>query len=235
MVRPEQRDARMFKARPLMMGLSAMPGGKGPLSLRVMTARPDQCPMDAFLASTLIVTLAEIGDKTMLLAILLACRFGRPMQIVSGILLATIANHLLAAAAGVWLAGTVEARWFEIAVATGFILMALWTLVPDRIDEDEAAAARGGRSAFMVALVAFFLAEMGDKTQVATVALGGQYQSLLWVTLGTTLGMMIANVPAVLLGERITRLVPMRLVRILAAAALALTGAWAMWLALSAG
>lgn len=189
--------------------------------------------MDALLSSTLIVALAEIGDKTMLLAILLACRFGKPMPIIAGILLATIANHLLAAAAGVWLAGMIDGRWFQIAVAIGFIAMAAWTLVPDSIDEDGSGTAHASGSAFIVTLVAFFIAEMGDKTQVATVALGAQYQSLLWVTLGTTLGMMIANVPAVILGERITRLLPMHIIRMAAATALALTGLWALWLALA--
>lgn len=189
--------------------------------------------MDALLSSTLIVALAEIGDKTMLLAILLACRFGKPAQIIAGILIATIANHLLAAAAGVWLAGMIEARWFQIAVGAGFIAMAAWTLVPDSIEEDEGGTAHARGSAFIVTLVAFFIAEMGDKTQVATVALGAQYQSLMWVAIGTTLGMMIANVPAVLLGERVTRLLPMRIIRIAAAAALALTGLWALWLALA--
>jgi putative Ca2+/H+ antiporter (TMEM165/GDT1 family) len=191
--------------------------------------------MDAFLSSTLIVALAEIGDKTMLLAILLACRFGKPLQIVAGILVATIANHLLAAAAGVWLAGTIETYWFQIAVAVGFIVMAAWTLIPDKIDQDESGTAYAGGSAFLVTLVAFFIAEMGDKTQVATVALGAQHQSLLWVTLGTTLGMMIANVPAVFLGDRITQMLPMPVIRIAAASVLALTGIWALWLALSAG
>lgn len=190
--------------------------------------------MDALLSSTLIVALAEIGDKTMLLAILLACRFGKPTQIIAGILLATIANHLLAAGAGVWLAGMIDARWFQVAVAIGFIAMAAWTLVPDSIDEDGSGTAHAQGSAFIVTLIAFFIAEMGDKTQVATVALGAQYQSLIWVAIGTTLGMMIANVPAVLLGERITRLLPMRIIRIAAAAALALTGLWALWLALAA-
>jgi Ca2+/H+ antiporter, TMEM165/GDT1 family len=190
--------------------------------------------MDALIPSTLIVALAEVGDKTMLLAVLLACRFGKPAQIIAGILVATVANHLLAAAAGVWLADMIGARWFQIAVATGFLVMAAWTLVPDSIDQDAAGTPQDRRGPFAVALAAFFIAEMGDKTQIATVALGAQYQSLLWVTLGTTLGMMIANVPAVVLGERITRLLPLHLIRMAAAVALALTGLWALWTALLA-
>jgi Ca2+/H+ antiporter, TMEM165/GDT1 family len=235
MVRPGQRDGASVQGKTA----DDVPFRNTGRERRIVVAR-HSCPagaklMDAFLSSTLIVALAEIGDKTMLLAILLACRFGKPLQIVAGILLATIANHLLAAAAGVWLAGMIEARWFQFAVAIGFIVMAAWTLVPDSIDEDGAGAAHAAGSAFMVTLIAFFIAEMGDKTQVATVALGAQHQSLLWVTLGTTLGMMIANVPAVLLGDRITRILPMRIIRLAAAAVLALTGLWALYLATMTG
>jgi putative Ca2+/H+ antiporter (TMEM165/GDT1 family) len=184
--------------------------------------------LEILLSSTLLVTFAEIGDKTMLLAIILACRFRRPWPIVAGILAATIVNHALAAWAGVAVAGLLDGFWFRLAVAIGFLAMAAWTLIPDKIDEDDAATATG-RGAFLTTLVAFFMAEMGDKTQIATVALGAQYHAVVLVALGTTLGMMIANVPAVFLGERITRMLPMTMIRIAAAAIFALLGLWALW------
>lgn len=172
--------------------------------------------MDIFLSSTLLVAFAEIGDKTMLLAIVLACRFRQPLPIIAGILLATLLNHAAAAWAGALIAGLLDGYWFRLAVALGFLIMAAWILVPDKIDEDETGTTpRYG--AFLTTVIAFFLAEMGDKTQIATVALGAQYQQVAIVTTGTTLGMMIANVPAVFLGERITRIIPMKIVRIGAA------------------
>ncbi|MBU3077219.1 TMEM165/GDT1 family protein [Sphingomonas quercus] len=183
--------------------------------------------MEAFLASTLVVAVAEIGDKTMLLAVLLACRFRAPGAIIAGILLATLANHGLAALAGAEVAGLLDGWWFRLAVALGFLAMALWTLVPDRLDDDgDARPSRFGP--FLTTLVSFFIVEIGDKTQVATVALGAQYHAVLTVAAGTTLGMMIANVPAVLLGERAVRIVPLGLVRIVAAAIFAVLGAVAL-------
>jgi putative Ca2+/H+ antiporter (TMEM165/GDT1 family) len=178
--------------------------------------------MEAFLISTGIVALAEIGDKTQLLAFILAARFRQPLPIVAGILVATLANHALAGALGQWitsLAGPEIMRWV---LGVSFIAMAAWIMVPDEIDADEADQARG--SAFTATLVAFFLAEMGDKTQVATVALAAQYQSLVAVVAGTTLGMLIANVPAVLLGDRIAHRMPVRTVHAVAAAIFALLG-----------
>jgi putative Ca2+/H+ antiporter (TMEM165/GDT1 family) len=178
--------------------------------------------MEAFLISTGIVALAEIGDKTQLLAFILAAKFRKPLPIIAGILVATVANHAFAGALGAWittLAGPEIMRWV---LGVSFIGMALWTLIPDKLAEDEAKLARFG--VFGTTLVAFFLAEMGDKTQVATVALAAQYQAIVSVVAGTTLGMMIANVPAVLLGDRIAQRMPVRLVHALAAAIFAVLG-----------
>ena len=173
--------------------------------------------IEAFLSSTAVVALAEIGDKTMLLAIVLAARLRAPWAILAGILVATIANHALAALVGREVAGLLEAPWFRIAVALGFVAMAAWTLVPDKLDDDEDAFThRGGP--FLTTLVAFFLVEIGDKTQVATIALGAQYDSVVAVALGTTLGMMIANTPAVFLGEAIVERISLKATRITAAA-----------------
>lgn len=180
--------------------------------------------IEAFLASTAVVALAEIGDKTMLLAIVLAARLKAPWQILGGILAATLANHALAALAGQQVAGLVDAPWFRIAVALGFIAMAGWTLVPDKLDEDDGVRRRGG--AFSTTLVSFFVVEMGDKTQVATVALGAQYHSVLVVAAGTTLGMMIANAPAVLLGEQLVRRISLKATRITAALLFLALGLW---------
>ena len=179
--------------------------------------------MEAFLISTGVVALAEIGDKTQLLAFILAARFRRPWPIVAGILAATIVNHALAGAAGAWLmalAGPVVMRWV---LGVSFLAMAAWTLVPDHVDEGEVAP-RSGRGVFLTTIVAFFLAEMGDKTQIATVALAAKYAMPVAVVAGTTLGMMIANVPAVFLGDRLLRRMPVRLVHGVAAALFAVLG-----------
>jgi putative Ca2+/H+ antiporter (TMEM165/GDT1 family) len=171
--------------------------------------------MDAFLVSTGIVALAEIGDKTQLLAFLLAARFRRPLPIVFGIFAATVANHAFAAAVGALvsrLLGPDVMRWV---LGLAFIGMAAWIMVPDDIDADDAAPARFG--VFLTTVIAFFLAEMGDKTQVATVALAARYPSALAVVAGTTLGMMLANVPAVYFGDRIAGRVPLKLVHGIAA------------------
>ena len=181
--------------------------------------------IEPFLASTAVVALAEIGDKTMLLAIVLAARLRAPWQILAGILVATLANHGLAALLGREVAGLVDAPWFRIAVALGFIAMAAWTLVPDKFDDDEDGFARRG-SAFFTTLVAFFLVEMGDKTQIATVALGAQYRDVLIVTAGTTLGMLLANTPAVFLGEELVRRVSLKATRIAAAVLFVVLGVW---------
>lgn len=178
--------------------------------------------MEAFLVSTGIVALAEIGDKTQLLAFILAAKFRKPIPIIVGILAATIANHAFAGALGTWLTSLVPYGSLRWILGLSFIAMAIWTLIPDSFDEDEARLARYG--VFGTTLIAFFLAEMGDKTQVATVALAAQYQALAFVVAGTTLGMMIANVPAVLLGDRIAHRMPTRLVHAVAAGIFALLG-----------
>lgn len=178
--------------------------------------------MEAFLVSTGLVALAEIGDKTQLLALLLAARYRMPVPIVLGILVATLANHALAALGGNWLATVVgedAVRWI---VGLSFLAMAGWALFPDRLESH--ALRRGTLGIFGTALVSFFLVEMGDKTQLATIGLAAHYASVLPVVAGTTLGMMLANVPAVYLGERVLRRVPLKLVRASAAATFALLG-----------
>ncbi|WP_328806835.1 TMEM165/GDT1 family protein [Novosphingobium aerophilum] len=181
---------------------------------------------EAFLTSSAVVALAEIGDKTQLLAIILATRFRRPWEIVAGILCATLANHFLAALLGEQVANQLDGKAFRYAVAVSFIAMAGWTLVPDRMDDDAPRESRFG--AFLTTLVAFFLVEMGDKTQIATIALGARFHSVLAVMAGTTLGMMVANVPAVFLGEALIARVPLGVVRGLAALLLLAVGLWVL-------
>ena len=181
--------------------------------------------IEALLTSTALVALAEIGDKTMLLAIVLATRFRRPLPIIAGIFFATILNHALAAWVGSIAADFFAGQTFRLIVAASFIAMGLWTLVPDKFEEDEAPAV-SARGAFLTTLVAFFIVEMGDKTQLATVALGARYHDVLAVAAGTTLGMMIANVPAVLLGDALVKRVSLKAVRIAAAALFAAIGVW---------
>ncbi|MFZ4535957.1 TMEM165/GDT1 family protein [Propionivibrio sp.] len=178
--------------------------------------------MEAFLVSTGIVALAEIGDKTQLLAFILAAKFRKPIPIVLGILIATLANHACAGLLGSWITTLLGPETLRWVLGVSFIAMALWTLVPDKFDEADAKLARFG--VFSTTLIAFFLAEMGDKTQVATIALAAQYQSVVLVVAGTTFGMMIANVPAVLLGDRIANRLPVRTVHFIAAAIFAVLG-----------
>jgi len=178
--------------------------------------------MEAFLVSTGIVALAEIGDKTQLLAFILAAKFRKPLPIVLGILIATLANHSFAGMIGSWITTQIGPETMRWVLGVSFIAMALWTLIPDKFDEKDAKLARFG--VFGTTLIAFFLAEMGDKTQVAPVALAAQYQSVLVVVAGTTFGMMIANVPAVLLGDRIAERLPVRTVHAIAAAIFAVLG-----------
>ncbi len=183
--------------------------------------------MEALLTSTLVVALAEIGDKTQLLAMVLAARFRRPLPIVAGILVATLANHFLAALAGYHVAGLLEGAWFRYAVGALFLAMAAWTLVPDKLDDDEGhTASQAG--AFMATLVAFFLVEIGDKTQVATIALAARFEAVTMVTLGTTLGMLLANVPVVYLGDRLVSRLPLGAVRIGAALLFLALGVWVL-------
>lgn len=179
--------------------------------------------MEPFFISTAIVALAEMGDKTQLLALVLAARFRKPWPIVLGILVATLVNHGLAGAVGAWVTTFVGPQVLRWILGASFIAMAVWMLIPDKLDEGEAdGSPRWG--VFGTTVVAFFLAEMGDKTQVATVALAAQYHAFVPVVAGTTLGMMIANVPAVLLGNRIADKMPVRLVHMIAAAIFAILG-----------
>lgn len=172
--------------------------------------------MEAFLVSTGIVALAEMGDKTQLLALILAARFRKPWPIVLGILVATVANHAMAGALGAWVTTVLGPDVLRWVLGGSFIAMALWMLIPDKMDDDDTPQApRFG--VFGTTVVAFFLAEMGDKTQIATVMLAAQYNAYLWVVAGTTLGMMLANAPVVWLGERMTRLVPLRVVHVVSA------------------
>jgi len=178
--------------------------------------------MEAFLISTGVVALAEIGDKTQLLAFILAAKFRKPVPIITGILVATIANHAFAGALGSWVTSMVAPTTMRWILGISFIAMAIWILIPDKFEEDDAKLARYG--VFGTTLIAFFLAEMGDKTQVATVALAAQYQSLIAVVAGTTFGMMIANVPAVLMGDHVAHKTPVRLVHAIAASIFAVLG-----------
>jgi putative Ca2+/H+ antiporter (TMEM165/GDT1 family) len=178
--------------------------------------------MEAFLVSTGIVALAEIGDKTQLLALVLAARFRKPLPIILGILVATLANHAMAGAFGAWLAAQVGPAAMRWILGLSFIAMAAWIMVPDKYEEQADSTSRFG--VFGTTLLAFFLVEMGDKTQIATVALAAKYSSLVGVVAGTTLGMMIANVPAVLLGDVAARKLPMRLVHGIAAAIFVILG-----------
>jgi Ca2+/H+ antiporter, TMEM165/GDT1 family len=176
----------------------------------------------AFLVSTLAVAVAEIGDKTQLLALVLAARFRQPAPIAAGILLATVANHALAGLLGAWLGASVDGSVLRIVLGLSFLVMAGWMLLPDKPPEAEARPSRFGP--FLVTLVLFFLVEIGDKTQIATVVLGARYDSVTAVVLGTTAGMLLANLPVVLAGPAVMRLVPLRLARFGAAALFGVLG-----------
>jgi Ca2+/H+ antiporter, TMEM165/GDT1 family len=171
--------------------------------------------IEALLVSTGVVALAEIGDKTQLLALVLAARYRKPLPIVLAIFVATLANHALAGAFGSWLAAAISPRALRWILGASFLAMAVWLLIPDSHREEAATPPRFG--VFLSTLFAFFMLEMGDKTQIATVALAAKYASVIAVILGTTLGMMIANVPAVYLGEVAARRLPIRLVHVIAA------------------
>ncbi|MGV2835672.1 TMEM165/GDT1 family protein [Pseudomonas sp. 1121_17] len=174
--------------------------------------------MESLLVPTAIVALAEIGDKTQLLALILAARFRKPWPIIAGIVVATLANHAAAGAVGAWVSGFFSESVLHWVLAASFVATALWTLVPDKLDDDESSAARRF-GPFVTTLIAFFLAEIGDKTQVATVMLAAQYPHLIMVIIGTTLGMLIANVPVVLAGNFAAEKLPLTLIRRLAATA----------------
>ena len=179
--------------------------------------------MESLLVSTGVVALAEIGDKTQLLAFILAARFKKPVPIILGILLATIVNHGLAGALGAWITTHISAEVLRWVLGLSFIGMAIWTLIPDKIEDEETQIA-SKLGVFGATLVTFFLAEMGDKTQIATVAMAAHYASPLLVVMGTTMGMLIADVPAVFVGDKLAAKIPMKLVHSIAAAIFALLG-----------
>ena len=183
--------------------------------------------MEALLISTGVVALAEIGDKTQLLAFILAARFKKPLPIVAGILVATLVNHSLAGALGAWITSVVSPEILRWVLGLSFIGMAVWTLIPDKIEDEETRAAQR-LGVFGATLITFFLAEMGDKTQLATVALAAHYGAPLVVVIGTTLGMLVADVPAVVVGNRFAAKIPLKLVHSIAAAIFAAMGVLAL-------
>lgn len=182
--------------------------------------------LEAFLVSIGLVAVAEIGDKTQLLALVLTLRFRRHWPVILGILFATLANHALAAAAGAWVSGLIGERLLRWILGLSFLAMAAWALIPDKLGDEGSRGARLG--AFAATLISFFLVEMGDKTQIATVALAARYASVAAVVAGTTLGMMLANVPVVLFGEALLRRLPLARVRWVAAALFAVFGVAAL-------
>jgi hypothetical protein len=178
---------------------------------------------EAMMVSTGVVTLAEMGDKTQLLAFLLAARFKKPVPIILGILIATLLNHGLAGALGTWITSILSPELLRWLLGLSFLGMAFWILIPDKIDDtDQPNIARYG--VFITTLVTFFLAEIGDKTQIATVALAANYSAPITVVIGTTLGMMLADVPAVFLGSSFAKRLPLRLIHLIAAGIFAVLG-----------
>ncbi|CAM3662818.1 TMEM165/GDT1 family protein [Pseudomonas wadenswilerensis] len=187
--------------------------------------------LESLLVPTAIVALAEIGDKTQLLALILAARFRKPWPIIAGIIAATLANHAAAGAVGAWVSTFFSAATLHWILAASFAATALWTLIPDKMDDDESSTARRF-GPFLTTLIAFFIAEIGDKTQVATVMLAAQYPHLIMVIIGTTLGMLIANVPVVLAGNFAAEKLPLTLIRRLASAAFFVLAAVAVYSAM---
>ena len=179
--------------------------------------------MEALFISTGVVALAEIGDKTQLLAFILAARFKKPVPIIAGILCATVINHGLAGALGAWITSTVSPDILRWILGVSFLGMAIWTLIPDKIEEEETQIAHK-LGVFGATFITFFLAEMGDKTQIATIAMAAHYASPVLVVIGTTLGMLIADVPAVFVGDKLAGKIPMKLVHGIAAALFAVLG-----------
>lgn len=179
--------------------------------------------MESVLVSTGVVALAEIGDKTQLLAFILAARFKKPLPIILGILVATLVNHGIAGALGAWITATISPEILRWVLGLSFIGMAIWTLVPDKIEDEETQIAQR-LGVFGATLVTFFFAEMGDKTQIATVAMAAHYATPVLVVIGTTLGMLIADVPAVFVGDKLASRIPMKLVHAMAAMIFALLG-----------
>ena len=188
--------------------------------------------LESLFVPTFIVALAEIGDKTQLLALLLAARFRKPWPIICGIVVATLANHFAAGAIGNWVASFFTPATLSWTLAASFVAVALWTLIPDELDDDESSKLKR-YGPFLTTLIAFFIAEMGDKTQVATVMLAAQYPHFILVVIGTTLGMLLANVPVVLAGNFAAERLPLTLIRRLAACAFAALAVYAGYQALT--
>jgi len=196
--------------------------------MRALSGRINPHTMEAFLISTSVVALAEMGDKTQLLSLVLAARFRKPWPIVAGIFVATLVNHALAGAVGAWITSYLGENAMRWILGLSFIAMAVWMLIPDKLDEDEVSGhSRWG--VFGTTLVAFFLAEMGDKTQIATVMLAAKYNAYLWVVAGTTLGMMLANAPVVWLGDKLVKRVPIRTVHLVSAVIFLVLGLLALF------
>ena len=233
--RPQAASARSASvrtqgdtARPLAFAgdFHAEPGCERHRSVRRGSAHEDE--LDAFLISTGLVSIAEIGDKTMLLAIVLAAAWRRPLPILLGILIATLANHAFAALAGTVLGHFMQGDWTRWVVGAAFLGFAVWALIPDRFEEQPDTTEKTFSGVFWTTTAAFFVIEMGDKTQVATAVLAAQFQSLPLVVAGSTLGMMLVNAPAVLIGEAAARRLPLRWIRVAAAAGFAATGVWVL-------
>jgi putative Ca2+/H+ antiporter (TMEM165/GDT1 family) len=182
--------------------------------------------LEPLLTSTAVVAIGEIGDKTQLLAIVLAAKFKRPVPIILGVLCATLLNHTMASVLGFYAADWLTGVPFRIAVGVAFLVMAGWALIPDKMDDDLKTIGRGG--IFLTTLLTFFVVEIGDKTQIATTLLAARFHQITLVTAGTTLGMLIADVPAIFMGEAVTKVVPLRVVRIAAAGIFAMIGAWVL-------
>ncbi|HKT53217.1 MAG TPA: TMEM165/GDT1 family protein [Caulobacteraceae bacterium] len=182
--------------------------------------------MEPVFISALVVALAEIGDRTQLLAIVLTARFRRPWPILAGILVATIANHGLAASVGYFVANILSARWLNWILAISFLATAVWTLIPDKDEGEPSHASR--LDVFLATAVSFFIVEMGDKTQIATLSLAARFHDIVRVAAGTTLGMMLANTPAVLLGEAVVKVAPLTVIRWIAAALFLALGVWTL-------
>lgn len=233
----ERLSAHCVRNRPAAQGLarpmtcSPEPGWAG-MHVIAVPAYPYGNLMESLLIPTLVVALAEIGDKTQLLALLLAARFRRPWPIIWGMVTATLLNHFAAGAVGSWLADLLSPATLRALLAVSFALVAIWTLIPDKLDEKpDSYLSRFGP--FLTTLVAFFLAEMGDKTQIATVMLAAQYPHFILVVIGTTLGMLLANVPVVLAGNLAAERLPMTLIRRLAASAFAALAIYALYKSLA--
>jgi putative Ca2+/H+ antiporter (TMEM165/GDT1 family) len=215
----------MGLARPLASVPCTGSGGGGCAKVR-LSPDPMAPLVEAFLVSTIVVGLAEIGDKTQILALMLAARFQRPVPIIFGIFFATIANHAAAGLAGTLFGSFSGSPWMRWVLGVSFLSVAVWALFPDQYEGDDRGISRSG--AFVSTLVAFFLAEIGDKTQIATVGLAARFEQFYPVVIGTTLGMMLANIPAVLIGNKIADRLPMKAIRVTVAFVFAALGVFTL-------